>query len=76
MLFLALKIIFSRGRLGNCHTSSASYIGWRRAIAQSTRMDLTLQDFLELKRFSKFEGLSEILKTKSLLQKMKSGSQK
>ena len=32
--------------------------------------------FLELKRFSKFEGLSEILKTKALLQKMQSTSQK
>ena len=43
---------------------------------QSTRKDFTLQNLLDLKRFSKFEGLSEILKTKALLQKMQSGSPK
>ena len=58
-IVFSLKTIFFRGRLGNCHTSFAPDIGWRRAIARSTRMDLTLQDFLELKRFSNFEGLSE-----------------
>ena len=33
-------------------------------------------ELLDLKRFSKFEGLSEILKTKALFQKMQSASPK
>ena len=64
------------GRLGTFDITFVPEIGWRWAIAQSTRNDLTLQNLLDLKRFSKFEGLSEILKTKALLQKMQSGSQK
>ena len=45
---ISLKMHFLRGRLSNCHTSFATDIRCGRAIARSTRMDSTLQDFLDL----------------------------